>query len=340
MKRQPRDMDETLKRSFACDATVPTTQIESAWERIVQATGGVPVRATTTESRQHPTGNWQRLAVAAVAIRRAVLGSIALTNRSKAAGTFEMAGGVRSVRFDESLRSTDSAGAMLVLADGSRVEMRSAAVLSLKRVADGIRIQLNEGSILVNAAKQVNGHLSVQTQDLSVSVVGTVFFVSREAAGSRVAVIEGEVHVEQGATETRLRPGQQIATPSSGRKPAEGEFAALPYGVMPPMAFSLRSDVEPLPASSMGLTSPEAIAVEGTSRRAVSLQPRMRSRIGMFRAAPTGFDPTRKPFSSTQKPTMLQRQRKTSCVSCFRICWRIDSSYDSVMKQRRLRDSY
>src|SRR5262249_29170341 len=52
----------------------------------------------------------------------------------------------------------------------------------------------------------------VRTKDVTVSVVGTVFLVNVEEAGSRVAVVEGEVKVQQGEKTSRLLPGQQVAT--------------------------------------------------------------------------------------------------------------------------------
>lgn len=45
-----------------------------------------------------------------------------------------------------------------------------------------------------------------------VSVVGTVFLVNAEAEGSRVAVYEGEVRVQEGGKERKLRSGEQVAT--------------------------------------------------------------------------------------------------------------------------------
>ena len=65
----------------------------------------------------------------------------------------------------------------------------------------------------MNAAKQAAGRrLYVQTKDVTVSVVGTVFLVSAADDGSRVAVIEGEVRVQQGETEKSLRPGEQVSS--------------------------------------------------------------------------------------------------------------------------------
>jgi len=110
------------------------------------------------------------------------------------------------------IRSNSAVGLLLALEDGSHVEMHSQSELKLESAADGIRVHLNSGSILVTAAKQDAGHLYVQTRDAVVSVVGTVFLVNAEQSGTTVAVVEGEVHVQQGAELKKLLPGEQIAT--------------------------------------------------------------------------------------------------------------------------------
>jgi uncharacterized protein (TIGR03435 family) len=104
--------------------------------------------------------------------------------------------------------------------------MRAQSELTVDRAADGIRIHLNRGSVIVNAAKQGSGHLYVQTKDCTVSVIGTVFLVEATEAGSRVAVIEGEVHVQQGGASKTLQPGEQVATaPSIPVQPLIEEIA-------------------------------------------------------------------------------------------------------------------
>jgi uncharacterized protein (TIGR03435 family) len=114
------------------------------------------------------------------------------------------------------VRTTGDAGAVLQLADGSSVEMRSRSELAVEKEVDGLGIQLHQGSIIVHAAKQRNGHLYVKTRDVTVSVVGTVFLVNAEKEGSRVGVIEGEVRVREGdKKDTSLRPGQQVSTNAS-----------------------------------------------------------------------------------------------------------------------------
>jgi uncharacterized protein (TIGR03435 family) len=112
---------------------------------------------------------------------------------------------------------------VLTLRDGSRVEIRQGSRVSLERMADGVNIRLDEGSIIVNAVKQHRGHLYVQTKDMTVSVVGTVFVVRAEKAGSRVAVVQGEVAVLEGAAERQLHPGEHLVTYVSKELPSVRE---------------------------------------------------------------------------------------------------------------------
>jgi uncharacterized protein (TIGR03435 family) len=116
------------------------------------------------------------------------------------------------VRAGDIVRTDGRVGTVLALADGSRIEMRAKSALSVEPANDGVRIRLDTGGVIVTAAKQRIGHLYVQTKDINVSVVGTVFLVNTEEAGSRVGVIQGEVLVQQGTVAKKLRPGQQTAT--------------------------------------------------------------------------------------------------------------------------------
>jgi hypothetical protein len=66
----------------------------------------------------------------------------------------------------------------------------------------------------------------VATSDCRVAVTGTIFTVNHGTKGSRVSVIEGEVHVERAGNRDVLRPGDQVSTsPSLGPVPLATEIA-------------------------------------------------------------------------------------------------------------------
>jgi hypothetical protein len=121
-----------------------------------------------------------------------------------------------ALKAGQAVRTAAGSRAVIELTDGTRIEMRERSQLSLAGARDGISINLDRGSVIVEAAEQRNGHLYVRTEDCTVSVVGTVFAVSTGIKGSRVSVIEGEVHVgQQSLPQKALHPGQQMTTASS-----------------------------------------------------------------------------------------------------------------------------
>jgi hypothetical protein len=118
-----------------------------------------------------------------------------------------------TLKAGEPIRTAAGSRVIVELIDGTRIEMRERSQLSLTGTHDGIRINLDRGSVIVEAAKQRDGHLYVATEDCTVSVVGTVFAVSTGVKGSRVSVLQGEVHVsQQSSGEKSLYPGQQVTT--------------------------------------------------------------------------------------------------------------------------------
>ncbi len=110
------------------------------------------------------------------------------------------------------IRTAKDSGAMLLLRDGSEVEMRERSGFATSGTAGDITIRLARGSVLVHAAKRRKGHLYVSTADCRVAVTGTIFSVSAGVKGSRISVVEGEVHVSQDNQEKILHPGDQAVT--------------------------------------------------------------------------------------------------------------------------------
>jgi len=116
------------------------------------------------------------------------------------------------VGFGETVRTGKDAGAILVLADGSRVELAPRTEMTLERAADGTELRLAGGQMIVEASPQGSGHLYVTTDDCRVAVKGTVFSVTSGAKGSRVSVLEGAVEVDAASGRERLEPGQQFTS--------------------------------------------------------------------------------------------------------------------------------
>jgi uncharacterized protein (TIGR03435 family) len=176
--------------------------------------------------------------------------------------------------FGEVIRAGSNSSTVLTLNDGSQIEIRSNSALALEKADDGIRIRLDKGGVFITAAKQRSGHLYVHTKDVTVSVEGTVFLVNVEEAGSRVAVVEGEVKVQQGEKTSRLSPGQQVATnPLMVEHPVVEQLAwsysAEPY--LTPLQQDNRLEFEtavlrPISGTGRFITRPRCKGIDGEFR--------------------------------------------------------------------------
>src|SRR5882762_4771860 len=115
----------------------------------------------------------------------------------------------------EFIRTGANSDARVRVFEGSQVEMNQRAELAVSASRRDTTIHLDQGSIIVQAAKRHTGHLYVSAPDCTVAVTGTVFSVNSGTKGSRVSVIEGEVHVKHAGVESILHSGEVVATTQS-----------------------------------------------------------------------------------------------------------------------------
>src|SRR5687767_9051430 len=154
-------------RQRAASAAEEHVVLDRVWSEVRQQPGHVSaVRGLRSASADTaaPTRRFRatQMAAAAVLVVAAAIGT-AIVWRPADDALFRVVEG--DARVGRAIRSNGGTGAVLVLADGSRVEMRSHTELSFERASDGVRIRLSRGGIIVNAATQRTGHLYVQTKD-------------------------------------------------------------------------------------------------------------------------------------------------------------------------------
>ena len=114
----------------------------------------------------------------------------------------------------DTIRTAKDAHAVVRLGDGSTIEMKDRSEFSINQTLRGTTVHLDRGSVIVEAARQ-KGHLFVDTGDSLVSVTGTTFAVNAGTKGTRVSVIEGEVHLDRNGDQKVLRAGEQATTSAS-----------------------------------------------------------------------------------------------------------------------------
>ena len=126
----------------------------------------------------------------------------------------------------EFIRTAGGAHAFVQLRDGSLVEMSERSEFSVTATRKDTSVHLDQGRIIVQAAKRRTGHLYVLTPDAKVAVTGTIFAVNAGMKGSRVAVIEGAVQVAYNGVQDLLHSGDETNTSANlVTVPVEEEIA-------------------------------------------------------------------------------------------------------------------
>jgi hypothetical protein len=139
---------------------------------------------------------------------------------------------------------TEAGGdAWLQLPDGSRTGVLARTDVSFVSLAPSdVKILLDQGSIVVAAAKHKQHEFAVESHGVEVHVVGTHFLVSRNGSETDVAVEEGAVEVTSPLGTNRVEAGSRLVVHDDGGLVAErqltkserGEFKSLASSEEPP----------------------------------------------------------------------------------------------------------
>ena len=249
MKRRKEEIDKIVDVHLGLFELPPAEDMARCRERTLERLRSgavVTAKQRVEESGSRYSGRkWQLLVAAASVLLAALVATTLVRQQSDS---------LADVKVGETIRTSET-GEMFAFPDGSRVEMRSKSEAVLERTVDGLKVRLNKGGVIVNAAKQMAGrHLYVQTKDVNVTVVGTVFLVNAENEGSRVAVIEGQVRVQQGETEEKLGPGEQATSNPLMHRQSVGEEIAWSRHAETHLAMLQQATVskppEPAPAQA------------------------------------------------------------------------------------------
>jgi hypothetical protein len=152
----------------------------------------------------------------------------------------------------ETLRTSGGSHAVLRLMDGSTVEVNERSVVGVGARGRNMTVALDNGAVIVQAAKRASGHLYVKTPDCRVAVTGTVFSVDTGLKGSRVAVLQGSVHVLHQGMDTLATAGNQVTTNDNlSPEPVSEQIAWShdrdKYLVLLAQFVTLRQQIEQIP---------------------------------------------------------------------------------------------
>jgi hypothetical protein len=158
------------------------------------------------------------------------------------------------------VRTSGGTDAVLRLADGSTIEVSERSVLGVGARGRDMTVTLDNGDVIVQAAKRTSGHLYLKTRDCRVAVTGTVFSVNAGIKGSRVAVLQGSVHVSHAGIDSTISAGDQLSTSDSlTTEPVEQQIAwshdREKFLVLLAQFSVLQNRIEQIPTPALRYTS-------------------------------------------------------------------------------------
>jgi transmembrane sensor len=158
---------------------------------------------------------------------------------------------------------------VIMLADGSRVSLDALTWLKVTYTQEARNVTLLEGRANFEVARDLTRPMNVSVGNRTVTALGTIFTVEREAQEIIVTLVEGRVAVasaDRSIPRVEMRPRQQLRIDNSGP-------GTLDTDVDPVQALAWREgklifDDEPLTlvAARMNKYLPTPLVVEGAAR--------------------------------------------------------------------------
>ena len=301
MKRRDKNLEEFVLRHLGLHKTPPQPEMDLAESRIedhlrtatpsaAEASVDFGIRSRGTKLKRVAFAFAAAAAIVLVAVllqmpRNDLYAAVETADHSlsRVLGTRTEAVGVgEKVPAGDILRTTDGKGT-IKLPDGTRVEMRDQSELSWEPTSDGMRILLTRGSVIIDATYG-DRRLYVQTHDALVLGMGSVFLVSAEGEGSRIAVIQGEVQSKQGAADKSLLSGEQVTTNSQMK----------PYEIQEQVSWSRNADAHIALLQQIATVVPEKPVEARPAFEVISIRPSAPIQM-TTRGGPAGIVPRLNP---------------------------------------------
>ncbi|HMV99007.1 MAG TPA: FecR domain-containing protein [Acidobacteriota bacterium] len=122
------------------------------------------------------------------------------------------------VTLGEIVRTGNHSRAQVRLSNNAVVELDERTEFSLRQATQGSTIQLERGSIILQAPTGVKGALFVSTDDSLISGKDMILAVNHGTKGSRVSCIQGTGTVSNAGKDQPLQAGQQFTSSTSVEK--------------------------------------------------------------------------------------------------------------------------
>jgi hypothetical protein len=147
------------------------------------------------------------------------------------------------------VRTGRDAGAVVALADGSKVELNERSEFAVAGSGSDVTFRLVRGDVIVRSAETAEHRLFVSGPDCLVSGKGSTFSLAAGTKGSRVTALDGTLTVDNNGQARAIHAGEQIATSASVlANPAKREISwsadSAKYASLLPSIAALQNEID------------------------------------------------------------------------------------------------